>query len=477
MGWKDDLQDASFRGVQFECTSTNESGSKSLAVKQPPYSNKASVEDMGNNPLKISIEAIFSGENYKIEMDALWAALVATGSGELIHPVHGVMQVYAESYQIGHVAEEVDACKISIEFLQAEDKERSLFIPVTVSQQIDLINIVSAPASMLQTVLKKLQEFDPKKYFTFVTKIRNGINTARKFLGSVKSAVENVLSPDWIVDLIDDVTRLATFDTNISAISKWREQFKRTQRFERLFQNNSSNGNSRQVSNSATVAISKWRDVFKRVQQFEKLYQDESSPQILRQTWRAIHVAAVVAVTQQVVATVRKEMAENGNISFTPVGLAQNRNISFTPVGLAQNRNISFTPVELAVIRQANRKLIQQAINSERALIAAATAAQNNNAGINVEDDAPASELIFIAMTQIQVYKQLADQIHLQIQELIEVRPPITTTKVLVPCTLHWLAHALYGDMDRAEEIRRLNPDLENPAILRTGMELTVYAR
>ena len=108
MGWKDDLQDASFRGVQFECTSTNESGSKSLAVKQAPYSNKANVEDLGNNPLKISIEAIFSGENYKIEMDALWAALVATGSGELIHPVHGVMQVYAESYQIGHVAEDVD---------------------------------------------------------------------------------------------------------------------------------------------------------------------------------------------------------------------------------------------------------------------------------------------------------------------------------------------------------------------------------
>ena len=415
MGWKDDLQDASFRGVQFECTSTNESGSKSLAVKQAPYSNKANVEDLGNNPLKISIEAIFSGENYKIEMDALWAALVATGSGELIHPVHGVMQVYAESYQIGHVAEEVDACKISIEFLQAEDKERPLFIPVTVSQQIDLINIVSAPASMLQTVLKKLQEFDPKKYFTFVTKIRNGINTARKFLGSVKSAVENVLSPDWIVGLIDDATRLATFDTNISAISKWRDVFKRVQRFEKLFQN------------------------------------DDDTPKVMQQTWRAVQVATAVAVTQQVVATVRKEMAEN--------------------------KTVSFTPVELAVIRQANRKLIQQAINSERALIAAATAAQNNNAGITVEDDAPASELIFIAMTQIQVYKQLADQIHLQIQELIEVRPPITTTKVLVPCTLHWLAHALYGDMDRADEIRRLNPDLQNPAILRTGMELTVYAR
>ena len=415
MGWKDDLQDASFRGVQFECTSTNESGSKSLAVKQAPYSNKANVEDLGNNPLKISIEAIFSGENYKIEMDALWAALVATGSGELIHPVHGVMQVYAESYQIGHVAEEVDACKISIEFLQAEDKERPLFIPIAVPVSIPLYSIPDSPVTALQSVLKKLQQFNPNKFFSFVNKIRDGINSARQFLGTVKGAIENVLSPDWIVGLIDDATRLATFDTNISAISKWRDVFKRVQRFEKLFQN------------------------------------DDDTPKVMQQTWRAVQVATAVAVTQQVVATVRKEMAEN--------------------------KTVSFTPVELAVIRQANRKLIQQAINSERALIAAATAAQNNNAGITVEDDAPASELIFIAMTQIQVYKQLADQIHLQIQELIEVRPPITTTKVLVPCTLHWLAHSLYGDMDRADEIRRLNPDLQNPAILRTGMELTVYAR
>ena len=415
MGWKDDLQDASFRGVQFECTSTNESGSKSLAVKQPPYSNTASVEDMGNNPLKISIDAVFSGENYKIEMDALWAALVATGSGELIHPVHGVMQVYAESYQIGHVAEEVDTCKISIEFLQAEDKERPLFIPIAVPVSIPLYSIPDSPVTALQSVLKKLQQFNPNKFFSFVNKIRDGISAARQFLGTVKGAIENVLSPDWIVGLIDDATRLATFDTNISAISKWRDVFKRVQRFEKLFQ------------------------------------KDDDTPKVMQQTWRAVQVATAVAVTQQVVATVRKEMAEN--------------------------KTVSFTPVELAVIRQANRKLIQQAINSERALIAAATAAQNNNAGITVEDDAPASELIFIAMTQIQVYKQLADQIHLQIQELIEVRPPITTTNVLVPCTLHWLAHSLYGDMDRADEIRRLNPDLQNPAVLRTGMELTVYAR
>ena len=57
MGWKDDLQDASFRGVLFECTSTKDSVSKSQAAHQAPYSNKASIEDMGKDPRRISLNA------------------------------------------------------------------------------------------------------------------------------------------------------------------------------------------------------------------------------------------------------------------------------------------------------------------------------------------------------------------------------------------------------------------------------------
>lgn len=53
----------------------------------------------------------------------------------------------------------------------------------------------------------------------------------------------------------------------------------------------------------------------------------------------------------------------------------------------------------------------------------------------------------------------------------------MTKTVITVPCTLHWLAHFLYEDMSRANEIRQLNPNLVNPAALRPGMELIVYAR
>ncbi|RLL16530.1 multidrug DMT transporter, partial [Acinetobacter chengduensis] len=157
---------------------------------------------------------------------------------------------------------------------------------------------------------------------------------------------------------------------------------------------------------------------------------DKSSPQ-LQQLWRATQVASTVAITQKVIENVRTELAEN--------------------------KESSLTPIDLAVIRQNNRQQIQAAINTEREQIA--------------------TELNETAVSQIQVYKETADQLHLQIQELIEIRPPVTKTVITVPCTLHWLAHQLYEDMSRVSEIRRLNPDLVNPAVLRPGMELTVYAR
>ncbi|WP_446906199.1 DNA circularization protein [Acinetobacter baumannii] len=391
MGWDTDLQDASFRGVQFECTSTKDSSSKTLAIKQSPYSNEAQVEDMGNDPRKISIQAIYTGPDYLTWVNALEIALYATGSGELVHPVFGIQQVYYVTHEVNHDAEHPNFCTISIEFIKAKADKRELFIPVSTPEKIETTTIIDTPASALENALEKLKLSNRNQLFNTVNSIRNGIDQARNYLGVAKQVIEDVLSPaDWIVGLVDDVTKLVTFDTNISALSKWRDVVHRIERFENLFQNNN------------------------------------DSPELQR-VWRATQVASQIAITQQVIATTRTEMAEE-----------------------KQN---SFTPIDLALVRKKTRELLQQAIREERA--------------INT----------FESITQIQIYKDVAAQVHDQIQELIEIRPPITTTQVPVPCTLHWLAHHLYGDMSRADEIRRLNPDLINPAALRVGMELTVYAR
>lgn len=391
MGWDTDLQDASFRGVQFECTSTKDTSPKTLAIKQAPYSDEAEIEDMGNEPRRISIQAVYTGSDYLTWVNALEAALSATGQGEFIHPIFGVQQVNVVTYDINHDAENPDFCSIPIEFIKAKAEKRELFVPVAVAEKIATTTIIDAPASALESALEKLKLTDRNQLFNTVNSIRTGIDQARTYLGVTKQAIEDVLSPaDWIVGLVDDVTKLVTFDTNISALSKWRDVVHRVERFENLFQN------------------------------------DDDSPELQR-VWRSTLAASQVAIAQQVVATTRTEMANN--------------------------QEISFTPVDLALVRKKTREVLQQAIREERA--------------INT----------FESITQIHVYKDVAAQIQDQIQELIETRPPITKTQIPVPCTLHWLAHYLYGDMSRANEIRRLNPDLVNPAALQVGMELTIYAR
>lgn len=390
MGWATDLQDASFRGVPFECTSTSRSGSKSLAIKQAPYSNEADVEDMGNELDNHSISAVFSGDNYKIECDNLIAAIKMTGSGELIHPVDGVMQVYIVKYTINHDAENPDYCSVSFDFINAENKEREIFVPIKSQTSISTANITEAPASNLKSFLEKLKLNDNDQLFSVVTTIQDGINKAREYLDLTKKTIDDVLSPTtWVTSLIDDFSQLVTFDTNISAITKWRDLTNRVERLSNVFNNN-----------------------------------DKAE---LNKLWDATQVSSQLTITQNVIETVRLEMASNDFVSFTPV--------------------------DLAVIRQKTRNVLQQAINKER------------------------ESSSYEGVTQIQIYKELADQIHLQIQELIETQPPITTVKIPVHCTVHWLAHYLYADMSRSDEIIRLNPNVMNPSLLQTGMELTVYAR
>lgn len=405
MGWKDELHDASFRGVAFECTSVSAAQAKSVAIHQAPYSNTASVEDMGNDARRLSVNAMYTGDDYLTWRNALEAALLQTGPGELIHPTEGVKQVQVLDYTVNEDAENPDYCTFSIAFLVTETEKRQLFIPVHVATEIAPLDILKAPAAEFTKAMEKLKTLYPEKYFSLVKTVRDGLQNVRNGLNLAKKTVQNILSPEtWVTGLVDDISRLVNFDYSISAISQW-------------------------------------RDVLKRVERFTDVFDHPDHPKELKQLWRATNVAAVVGITQQIIKTVRDEMLEQQSLP------AQNQK--------AEAVMISMTPLDLAQVRAKTRETIQSAIRAEREY----------------------GSLDIAAASFIQNYKYIADQVHQQIQELIEIRPPIITMTVPVPCTFHWLAHHLYGDMNRAAELHRLNQDIQNPALLLKGMEVTVYAR
>jgi len=405
MGWKDELHDASFRGVQFECTSVSSAQAKTVAIHQAPYSNDATVEDMGNEARRFTVNAMYTGDDYLTWRKALEAALITTGAGELVHPTEGIQQVQVLDYSVNEDAENPDYCSLSINFLVVKTEKRELFIPIQTATELTALDVIESPAAQFKKALEKLKAIQPEQFYGVVKNVRDALQTVRTGLNLAKKTTQDILSPKvWATGLVDDISGLVNFDFSISALSLW-------------------------------------RDVIQRIERFDNIFDETATPKELKQLWRATQVASVVAITQEVVKTTREEMLE---LQSKP---EQNPT--------AQQKQISMTPIDLAKVRANTREKIQAAINAERDY----------------------GSLDLDAVTLIQNYKHIADQIHLQIQELIEIRPPIITIVIPVPCTFHWLAHYLYEDMTRATEIRRLNQDIENPALLLKGMEVSVYAR
>lgn len=202
MGWKTELQQASFRGVLFECTSTNDSTAKALAVQQAPYSNDAIVEDMGNDAEKISLRIFLAGDDYLIYLDALKTAFAFTAQGELVHPIYGIKNVNVQNWNVVHNTETVDGCDIDVDFIVAKAERKTLFIPRTLPPEIVYTHVILTPAAALQSELEQLKDKDPSLFFKVVNRIRNGLQTARRILGTVRSTIDNILSPpDWAVGL------------------------------------------------------------------------------------------------------------------------------------------------------------------------------------------------------------------------------------------------------------------------------------
>lgn len=402
MDWRTELQDASFRGVKFDFLTLSESGQKTQVIQQSPYSDNAQVDDMGNEPMRLTIRAIFSGSNYSFFYDAFKTAVLMRGDGEFIHPTEGIKRASVENYNFDYDPSQIyNGLYADVTFIVADIQIKPLFVPVVVPDVIDVKAVILDPATAAQEQLDQLKKNSPNDYFSVVTSIRNKVSAARRTLGLLKSNVNSLLSPpEWAFGLVDDVTSIATFDiTDISALQKWRSLSDAITRIGTLFDDG-----------------------------------DEETQLVpaLGQLWRATTTAASTSAAQAIVQQNRTAMA-------------------------AIDQTNTLTPNELATVRQQVRNDLQGAIAAERDLPA------DLASGVD-----PA--------LQIAGYKQQADEIHLQIQQLIEVRPPLITITVTVSCTLHWLAHSLYGDFSRADELKRLNPTLALP-FLQPGMELTAYAR
>lgn len=93
MAWRDQWQKASFRGVEFRIRSAAGTLGRRNVVHEYPGRNEPFVEDMGRKAREFTFEAFVIGADYLRWRDQLEEACEKEGSGELVHPTRGRMQV------------------------------------------------------------------------------------------------------------------------------------------------------------------------------------------------------------------------------------------------------------------------------------------------------------------------------------------------------------------------------------------------
>lgn len=118
MSWAENLLDASFRGVPLQIESESMQWQRALSEHGTPFKDGDRVKDLGRGARRFPMQVVVFGVNYEIELQNILRTLNTPGTGELIHPIYGSLNVVSNTGEVKHHAERPDYAEISILFVE-----------------------------------------------------------------------------------------------------------------------------------------------------------------------------------------------------------------------------------------------------------------------------------------------------------------------------------------------------------------------
>ncbi|RIJ06062.1 hypothetical protein DXK93_01670 [Achromobacter sp. K91] len=118
MGWKDEKQEASFRGVRFLVDQDSGRRGRRTVLHEYPKRDVPMVEDMGLATQNFKFSAWVAGLDCFNQRDALLKALEEPGTGELVHPWYGRVEVVCTSVDVSHSEAEGGVVRFDLEFVK-----------------------------------------------------------------------------------------------------------------------------------------------------------------------------------------------------------------------------------------------------------------------------------------------------------------------------------------------------------------------
>jgi prophage DNA circulation protein len=421
MAWAKTLLAASFRGVAFEVASTNDDIERSVVSNEYPFVDGANVRDMGRKGNRISMTAVFYGDDYESRLQKFLKVLDIPGSGELIHPIFGSLQAQFVRTSIPHDALLPDQTKISLEFL--EDKLRApLFDRVLPVQQVEAIN-KAADAALIAS--KNQFKIDIGKCLSLPSILRDKLSADMlSVMGTMRGYCDQLLEArSWVASGLFYLNNpLAFFDDLTDGL------------------------------------ISRIQAIFSPIDL--RIGSDDSSDAIPGYTnigIAAVWSAPLADITR---ALLTPTLAQDGPATqpflITHIAIQQAIAVAGCAAQIYDKAlsAAALTPTDIETIAGDARTAISDTIALVRATYP------------DMVQSRPITEPL----------KMLALAVTQAAEKLIHAKPALIDRLVETPGNLQLLAHLWYGDYHRADEMLRLNPQVRNPNFITSGSTLRVYA-
>lgn len=119
--WKYRLQPGSWRGVGFVLDAGETIAGRRVAIHEYPYRDTAWGEDLGKLPRRFNVQAYLVGDDVYAQRDAMLRACEQAGSGTLVHPTLGSIEVVLLEFTVTDRRERGRVVEVAMQFMLASD--------------------------------------------------------------------------------------------------------------------------------------------------------------------------------------------------------------------------------------------------------------------------------------------------------------------------------------------------------------------
>ena len=102
--WSTFIQNASYKGIVFDCVTTQDEYARVVDRQSIPYRDGVQLDDRAREGYVGDLLAIFVEDDYPDLMFKLVDAINAGGIQEFVHPIHGKMKALVTRAQLSHDA-------------------------------------------------------------------------------------------------------------------------------------------------------------------------------------------------------------------------------------------------------------------------------------------------------------------------------------------------------------------------------------